>query len=129
MVRKLNFIEPTSKVRALFQHNHFALIIIIVVHVVKHKLVPYYPNKRPFQKHLISRRISQDSETNCKLINRVPKGRVIIVKQGKCLWHCTSFFKQFYDYLNSGLVCGNVVKTGNSISSTGVAQGNPICNN
>ena len=32
MARKLSFIEPTPKVRALFQHI-FALIIIIVVHV------------------------------------------------------------------------------------------------
>ena len=40
MARKLSFIEPTPKVRALFQH--FALIIIIiiiVVHVIKHQSV------------------------------------------------------------------------------------------
>ena len=41
MARKLSFIKPTPKIRALFQHIlHFALIIIIiVVHVVKHQSV------------------------------------------------------------------------------------------
>ena len=43
MVRKLSCIEPMPKVRALFQHNYFALIIVIVVIVyiiiVKHQLV------------------------------------------------------------------------------------------
>ena len=38
MVRKLSFIEPTPKIRAFFP-AHFALIIIIVVHVVKHQSV------------------------------------------------------------------------------------------
>ena len=38
MVQKLSFIEPTTKVTGLVP-AHFALIIIFVIHVVKHQSV------------------------------------------------------------------------------------------